>query len=58
MTLSRVWATGGVLEPVETGIYNVVSIYYPRLTPGADFCWWRSRPEVVGLANFKSEEGG
>ena len=37
MTLSLVWVTGGVLEPVETGIYNVVSICHPRLTRDADF---------------------
>ncbi len=30
-------SVGGASQPVETGIYNVVSIYHPRLTLDADF---------------------
>ena len=51
-------SNGGGSPPVETGIYNVVSIYHPRLTLDADFCWWRSMPEMLWLANFQSKGGG
>ena len=30
-------SNGGASQPVEAGIYNVVSAYHPRLTLDADF---------------------